>query len=230
MRMRIAVVFLVTVVSAGLISAAAQAAPILSGGLNSSAACLSSEPAGSCLANTVFTLDPQATVPAGGGIVFGATTVDITLTGLDYSMTGASGSVEQIDFANVSYSVSGIAVSYSTLAPGVVQVLADPGSTLGAVTGTYEQLDGVGGTVVPAGIFSDNSISFTNFQCLLSNGTGQCGFTVGDVRSTGAFSLDVDGTSHDLIQNFNVVVPEPGTFALLGLGLLGLARRKSLPS
>ena len=39
-------------------------------------------------------------------------------------------------------------------------------------------------------------------------------------------SLDVDGVDHDVVQSFNVVVPEPSTLALLGLGMLALAGRR----
>jgi hypothetical protein len=223
MRTRIAVLFCLAVTAIAFGPGAAVASPIVGGGLNSSDACLSSTPAGDCLANVVFTLDPPDTAPLSGTIAFNPTSVDITLTDLDFVMTSGSGSVQEIVFTGVSYTVTAIPVTYTPLGGGFVQILADPGSTNGGVAGTYEQLDGVGGNVAGPGPFDDGSISFTNFQCLLENGVGQCGFTVGAVRDTGAFTLDVGGTDYDLRQNFNVVVPEPGTFALVALGTLGLA-------
>jgi hypothetical protein len=206
----------------GLAPATALSSPIVDGGLTSSEACLSSTPSGDCLSNVVFTLDPPAIAPASGTITFNANSVDITITDLDFVMTSVSGSVQEIVFTGVSYSVTGIPVSYIPLGGGFTQVLADPGSTNGSVAGTYEQLDGGGGTVVAPGPFGVAPISFTSFQCLLENGVGQCGFDVGTVRATGAFTLDVDSTDYDVIQTFNVVVPEPGTLALFALGVLGL--------
>jgi hypothetical protein len=74
--------------------------------------------------------------------------------------------------------------------------------------------------------FGDATVSFSGLNCLLVSGEGQCGLTVGGFAASADFSLDVDAVDHDVVQVFNVIVPEPGTFALVALGLLGLATRR----
>ena len=86
------------------------------------------------------------------------------------------------------------------------------------MSGTYDQIGGPG-----VGPFSDLTASFSNFTCLLTNGNGQCGFNVGSVTASADFALDVDGAAHDVVQTFNVIVPEPGPLGLVLLGAIGLS-------
>jgi hypothetical protein len=204
--------------------AAAVSSPIASGGLAESFACTSGSIL--CEFSADFSLDPPTPVkPVSGAIDFtpsqaGATSVDITLSNLDFTMTGSSGAIARIDFTGVTLTVTGMSV---TAGPGVGTDIGINGSVVsGAISGTYVQRDGGGAVVVAAQPFSDLSVSIDNFACGLTNsGVGTCGF---DLGLSDRFDLDVDGAPHWVVQTYNVnVVPEPTTAVLLGLGLAGLA-------
>jgi len=205
-------------------AAVAVSSPVVSGGLAESFACT----AGTlfCEFQSDFDLDPPLPIkPVTGTVDFnptqaGATSVDINLSGLDFTMTGSSGAVSKIDFTNVVLTVIGMPV---TSGPGVgIDIGIDGTVVSGSISGTYTQLDGGGGVVVPAQAFSDLSVSIDNFTCGLTNaGVGACGF---DLGLSDRFALDVDGTGHWVVQTYNInVVPEPATAAMLLLGLAGLA-------
>jgi hypothetical protein len=210
----------------GLAATAAKASPIVGGGLATSIAC----PDGSspCSTSANFSLSPPTPVkPATGSITFGAGTATILLNVASYTMTGSSGSVTALDFSNVSYSAT-VPITSTPLGGGLVQISQSLGFASGSVSGTYDQIGGPG-----SGPFSDLTASFSNLSCLLQNGIGQCGFNVGSFNSTADFGLDVNGAQHDVVQTFNVIVPEPGSvglFVLGGLGLAAYARRRSRQS
>jgi hypothetical protein len=206
------ILFVIAVVG---FAAVAAATPVVGGGLANSIAC--PDGVSPCSTNADFALDPPTPVkPATGTFTFGAATVDIVLNVASYSMTGSSGSVTALDFTNVDYTVT-ISVSYTDFGGGIVAVDQVPGIAVGSVSGTYDQIGGPG-----SGPFSDVSVSFSDFSCLLVDGQGQCGFDVGTFAGTADFNLDVDGSLYDINQTFNVIVPEPGTAALLGFGALCL--------
>ena len=203
------------------IAATAAASPIVGGGLATSIAC----PNGSSPCSTAadFTLSPPTPVkPATGTITFAGGNATILLNVASYTMTGSSGGVTALDFSNVTYSAT-VPITSIPLGGGLVQINQALGFATGSVSGTYDQIGGPG-----VGPFSDLTASFSNFSCLLLNGDGQCGFNVGSVTASADFGLDVNGAAHDVIQTFNVIVPEPGTFGLLllgGIGLVAYARR-----
>lgn len=202
----------------GLLATAAAASPIVGGGLAQSFACLSG--ASPCPDSADFSLDPPTPVkPANGTISFTPTTATILLTVPTYTMTGSFGGITALDFSSVSYSAT-VNVTTTPLGGGTVSINQTPGFATGSVSGTYDQIGGPG--VNP---FSDTTTSFSNFTCLLVNGSGQCGFNVGSFNAAADFGLFVSDVQHDVVQTFNVVVPEPGSLGLVALGLVLFARR-----
>lgn len=221
MQLRLSLTLLLPV-TIGLFAAAATASPIVGGGLAQSFACPNG--ANPCTTSADFSLDPPSPVaPATGSISFTPTTATILLTVPTYTMTGSSGGVTQLDFSSVLYSAT-VSVTTIPLGGGNVQIDQNPGFATGSVSGTYNQIPAPG-----SGPFSDATASFSNFSCLLQNGSGQCGFNVGSFNATADFALDVNGSPHDVVQTFNVIVPEPGTLALIALGMGALVvRRRTL--
>jgi len=205
------------------VAGTAAASPIVGGGRATSIAC----PDGSSPCSTAadFTLSPPTPVkPATGSITFAGGNATILLNVASYTMTGSSGSVTALDFSNVTYSAT-VPITTTPLGGGIVSISQALGFATGSVSGTYDQIGGPG-----VGPFSDLTASFSNFTCLLTNGNGQCGFNVGSVTASADFALDVDGAAHDVVQTFNVIVPEPSSLGLVALGALALVagrRRRS---
>ncbi len=193
----------------------AGASPVVGGGLAVSIAC--PDGASPCSTNATFSLAPPSVAPAGGSITFGGATADILLTVPSYAMAGSSGSVTGLLFSAVTYSAT-VPISVTPLGGGTVLIEQSLGFATGSVSGTYEQLGFAG----PAA-FGDAAVSFANLSCLLVDGQGQCGVDVGSFRSLADLALSVGGAPHDLVQTFNVIVPEPGALGLVALGVAGLA-------
>jgi len=193
-------------------------------GLDDGHACLSTAGSGSCAAEAKFTV--AGTFPITGSFSYDdvADTIDIDITLATATMTGSHDGVDSVVFSTVHYVVNDMPV---LLAVGN-QLFGD--SAAGTVDGgTYAQLNGVSTVVGPDG-FGPLGVDFTAFSCSGLDGVGLCGLTVGASRD---FALqvgitdhgDVVGDSLDFVHtfNFNVVVPEPATAGLLGLGLVTLA-------
>lgn len=224
MKLRLALAALAICVGSGF-GFAAGASPIVGQGLAESDACLSG--ASDCTTTAAaFSLDPPLpTKTTTGSILFSPTTAIITMTVPSFTMaaTGA-GPITALVFTDVTYSASvDVSINEFLLFPGFTEtdILQDVGFGLGSVSGTVEEIGGAGPTA-----FSDLTVSFSGLSCVLLNGEGQCGLHVGAFTDAADWALDVDSVDHDVVQTFNVIVPEPGTFGLVGLGLLGIAARR----
>jgi hypothetical protein len=180
--------------------------------------------------NAAFSLD--ATADATGSLtITGAlfdgnlVTVDLTVTVLSSSFGGSATGVDQVVFTSTTYTATGIPVLVLDDFAGGFDLLAFGNETGSGVSGSVEQLLASVNVAGPSAFsVAGNLISF---GCNVDQSTlvGQCGFSFGlppDFRlnlGTGG------GSDYDFVHTFNVLVPEPATLGLLGLGLAALAAR-----
>jgi hypothetical protein len=93
--------------------------------------------------------------------------------------------------------------------------IVDAGEDYGFVTGTFY------------GDFNlDGTVSLLDLNKLTSNYNGLGGWTLGDANGDGAIAL-LDLNKLTANYNSTVVVPEPATMTLLGLGAVAILRRRS---
>ncbi len=201
--------------------AQADTFPAIGLGMDVGGACLSTEL--SC--SGAYTFGLPATVPVTGAFEYtpgggGLGTMDINLAISDFALVGSGpDGVVELDFTNVSVSVNG----WSTFDGGVtIDGLGDASLTL---TGQVLQRDFFGDPVGSAQALNE-TLDASALVCGIVPNVTQCGFFL----TARDFQIDVgdaNALSHDIQLGFNVLVPEPSTALLLGLGLMGLgaARR-----
>lgn len=190
--------------------------------------CLATE--ASCDALDPSFLSLAADAPATGSITFsslspGAATVDISVSVASSTFTG-SGSVDQVNFTNVTYTASNVPVTVSPVFLTLVNVTQNTSPAVtGTVAGTVEAFQGA--TSLGSSPFSLTVVDLNSLNCLADSSalTATCGFTFGD----GGFRLSLGGAGDHVFEHtFNVSVPAPSTSALLGVGgaLMLLSRRR----
>jgi hypothetical protein len=188
----------------------------------------------SCSAATsAFSLNPTPAA-ASGTITFtgvaspttGPASVSVSVPSATFTGLGING-IDTVVFTNVTYSVTGqsaLVVTSSTVPNSwSIQGL---GTSSGTVSGTYEQF-GLFGSVGGPTAFSV-AANFNSLSCLIdkTTGAGQCGFQFGG-SGTGTFALSMGSGEGAVpayfVNKFNLTTPEPGSLALLALGLATLA-------
>jgi hypothetical protein len=183
--------------------------------------------------NAVFTLDAPEAVTGSlfftGSFFDGAfVTADLSvrLLGTGGVFSGSAPGIDQVEFVEgtVWYQAFSIPVMVLDDGAGGWDLLAIGNEGSSAVFGLIDQLSG--GSSIGLTPFSvvGNLISF---GCTVEQGTfkGVCGFSFGQ---QGDFRLNLGtggGSNYDFVHTFNVLVPEPATLGLLGLGLAALAGR-----
>lgn len=213
------------------VSARALSLTVSDGGVDVAEACSTLTCASSTGGSTqTFALDTLPFAPVSGTITLDTSTLELSFD-LDAAAVSLAETVAEsedngvatIDLTNVSFATSG---PLSVFQSGSQLVIA--GGQTASLSGTQTQLDDLGSAVngTPAA-FSAPDARVTGSCLMVDAATASCGFTFG----TSGLALDVGDPDAGLSpqtrwmrHTLNVVaVPEPGSLALLGLGVAALA-------
>lgn len=171
----------------------------------------------------VYSLTAGAPVGAGSTITFSGLVgplETVTLSMVDVSPVFSDGG-DTVSFSSLSYTAT-VTATVSSLGFGGLVSVNQFGAATGSVTGSYSaSLGGSGPIALAPDVHS--------LSCVVDgSGVGVCGFTFGPT----SFPVDDGSETLDFQHTFNVNLPEPATWmmmlvGLLGLGYLGNRRRPS---
>ncbi len=157
----------------------------------------------------VVTLGQVTFSPDPGTVGMGTADVQLSLQ-VPLVQAGSGGGVSNVMFIGMTYEVTGQTVFANNAGGGYTNYIG-LGTTTGTINGQYMQ------DANPATAINNLPAQLTALNCLVDiNGAGACGFTFGPTD----FTLAVGSETYDFQHTFNVLVPEPATASLLGVGLL----------
>lgn len=188
--------------------ASALTLPIVGGpGLDQGEACLSGQ---LCPGTPTATLAAPAAVT--GSVTFnaGPSTVDITLTLIQNAAFNAT-----VMLAGSTFSATGVSVLSFPLGGGAFQVVQ-----IAPAVGLASPLSF--SNIFPVAVLA-NTPTVSGLTCVFGTGSDQCGVSFGPGGLTVGTPSIPGSPNYDLFLTFNVNVPEPGTLAMLGFGVAGLA-------
>lgn len=208
MWVRIAMLWVVFGIAGSLGTAQALTLPVTGGpGLDGGAVCASGN---TCPGMPIVPLAGPAAVT--GAITYDASagTVDVTLTLLEDALFSDLEFLSLAFVAGTTFLATDVPVTASPIGGGGISIV-QAGAATGSVSPFY--LSTPTGSMITA-----TTPTVSGLSCTIFAEFGQCSVAFGP----GGLSYTLLGDPVDTYVEFHVTVPEPGAFALLGLGIVGL--------